>query len=84
MKLTLHKKRSLVVQTRVPVLRTSLIFKTLHPQSFSNNTIEKDDVLIVDLISEDPAEWVINYLTIDRLLLKEIKQNIVYKIKVWK
>jgi len=28
--------------------------------SCSNNTVEKDDVPIVNLISEDPAEWVIN------------------------
>lgn len=34
--------------------------------SCSNNTIEKDDKPIVDLISEDPAKWVINDLTTDR------------------
>jgi len=49
-------------------------------ESFSNNTVEKDYVPIVDLISKDPAEWVINDLTIDRLLLKEIKQNIDYDL----
>lgn len=49
-------------------------------ERLSNNIIEKDDVPIVDLISEDRAEWVINDLTIDRLLLKEIKQNIDYDL----
>lgn len=49
-------------------------------ESCSNNTTEKDDVPKVDLIIEDPAEWIINDLTIDRLLIKEIKQNIDYDL----
>lgn len=78
----LHRKRSLVVQTRVLVLRTSLIpiQNVTSSESCSYNNTEKEYVPIVDLISEDPTELVINDLTIDRLLLKEIKQNIDYDL----
>lgn len=53
---------------------------TVQEIEFLENRASEHNGNIVDTVSDDPAEWVITDSLINRLLLKEIKQNMNYDV----